>query len=84
MSGFKAILTPYAVDLIAYTVVGSGKTIKVTLIGLDRPDQLGFRKVVGFDTVRFGNRMHFFNFHDVLLEQAERKYILRNPTQILW
>ena len=70
----QAILPPEAAFLIAHTVIGSGKTVKIPFVGLDHSDQFGFLQVIGFDTVRFCNRAYTFQFHDALLKKAEQRY----------
>ena len=67
MSGTQTIFPPKAAELIALAAVGGAKAVKVAFFGLNRSNQLGFRKVTGFDTVRLGNGTYILQFHDVLL-----------------
>jgi hypothetical protein len=62
-SYFKTIFSPATVDLIAYTIVGGAIAVEISFFQLDSFDQFGLEKVIGSNTVHFGQGPHFRDFH---------------------
>jgi hypothetical protein len=49
--------------LIAYSLMGRGKAVKVAFLALDRPDQLDFFGLARFQSLVAGNLTYSLDFH---------------------
>ncbi|HYA36940.1 MAG TPA: hypothetical protein VEI74_01530 [Candidatus Methylomirabilis sp.] len=61
----KTILAPQATGLVAYAVIGRGKTVEVSLLALDGLDHFGFFGFARVQAMSAGNFPYSLNFHDL-------------------
>ncbi|HYA39099.1 MAG TPA: hypothetical protein VEI74_12605 [Candidatus Methylomirabilis sp.] len=61
----KTILAPHATGLVAYAVIGRGKTVEVTLPSLDGLDDFGFFGFARVQAVGTGDFPYSLNLHNL-------------------
>jgi hypothetical protein len=68
----ETVRAPQAATLIAYSLMGRGKAVKISFLALDRPDQLDFFGLAGFQSLMSGELAYLLDFHVRLLAKCEK------------